>query len=62
MAGELKIKVLVHVVTGEVFLLGFQIRIFSSHIYMAGRTHRVPFLLLFITINPTMKPLWSQSV
>lgn len=47
MARELKIKVLVRVVPDEVFVLGFQIHIFSSYIYMAGRTHRVPFLLFF---------------
>lgn len=48
MAGELKIKVLVRIVTDEVFVLGFQMQIFSSHIYMAGRTHRVPVLLFFL--------------
>lgn len=45
------IKVLVHVVADEVFVLGFQMHIFSSHIYMVGRTHRVPFLLLFFISN-----------
>lgn len=54
MARDLKIKVLVRVVTDEVFVLGFQMHIFNSHIYMAGRTHRVPFLLFFFNKQLTL--------
>lgn len=37
-----KIKVLVDVVTDEVFVLHFQMGIFSSLIYIADRTHKFP--------------------